>query len=102
MAKDASQLEDEIFLSEEEVSKRYGIARSTLANHRNLGTGLRWCKIGGRVLYPASALIEAEQESCRGLSWAAVRKGLAASGLGSEDVSRAEAAIKAAVVGGTK
>ena len=41
------------FLTPEEVSARYGgkISVRTLANWRNLGTGPKYTKLGGRVMY---------------------------------------------------
>ena len=52
-----------IFLTPKEVSDRYGgrIAIGTLANWRWAGTGPRFCRVGGRILYNVDDLAEWEQ-----------------------------------------
>ena len=53
------------FLTTKEVSDRYGgkISARTLNNWRNLGCGPPFTKIGGKVLYPVSKLVEWEQRN---------------------------------------
>lgn len=65
---------DEMFVTADEVAARYRVAPSTLANQRNLGTGLPWVKIGGRVLYKVSDLAEAEAAGARGVSAETVKR----------------------------
>lgn len=49
----------ERYLTEREVSSMTGLAVSTLQNWRNLGTGPRYTKPGGKVVrYPLSAIID--------------------------------------------
>lgn len=52
-----------LYFTPAQVSERYGgrIALGTLANWRWAGTGPKFARIGGRVLYPAYALEEWEQ-----------------------------------------
>jgi hypothetical protein len=53
------------FLTTPEVSDRYSgkISARTLNNWRNLGSGPPFTKIGGKVLYPVSKLVEWEQRN---------------------------------------
>jgi len=44
------------FLSERELADRTGISRRSLQGWRQKGRGPRWVKLGGRVLYDASAI----------------------------------------------
>lgn len=68
--------QDEFFLTPDEVAERYRVSPSTLANQRSKGTGLRWLKINGSVLYPASALADAEAAGRRGVTREAVARAL--------------------------
>ena len=55
----------EVYLTPAEVSQRYGgkISTRTLSNWRsNGGCGPDFCKIGGRVMYPLSRIVEWEQK----------------------------------------
>lgn len=53
-----------VYLTPEQVSARYQgkIAVRTLANWRCLGTGPRYAKIGGAILYPLDELAKWEQD----------------------------------------
>lgn len=68
---------DEAFFTAEEVAARYRVAESTLANQRNQGTGLPFCKIGGRVLYRFSDLADAEEAGSRGVGPETVKRAAA-------------------------
>lgn len=85
---------DEMFLTAAQVAQRYGVSESTLANHRAQGTGLPYIKINGSVRYAASVLLANELAGARGLSWDAVRKGLAAAGLEGVSLENALAGIR--------
>lgn len=61
---EANQEMQEKYLTPAEVSQRYGgkISTSTLSNWRSSGNGsLPFVKIGGKVLYPLSSLVEWER-----------------------------------------
>lgn len=67
---------DEMFFTAEEVAARYRVSTSTLANQRSQGVGLPWLKINGKVLYPLSALADAEASGKRGMTREAVKRAL--------------------------
>jgi hypothetical protein len=50
------------FLTPYQLHKRWGgaISPKTLANWRVKGMGPRWVKIGGRIVYPMSCVLEFE------------------------------------------
>lgn len=61
---EANQEMQEKYLTPAEVSQRYGgkISTRTLSNWRSSGNGsLPFVKIGGKVLYPLSSLVEWER-----------------------------------------
>lgn len=61
---EANQEMQEKYLTPAEVSQRYGgkINTRTLSNWRSSGNGsLPFVKIGGKVLYPLSSLVEWER-----------------------------------------
>lgn len=58
---------DEHFYTADEVARMLRVAESTLANQRNQGTGLPWCKVGGRVLYKRSDIADAIAGGSRGV-----------------------------------
>lgn len=60
---------DDIYLTAPEVAARHRKTVETLANERSRGDGLAWTKIGGKVLYPAAVVIEAENNGLTGFSW---------------------------------
>ncbi|HEF4739711.1 helix-turn-helix domain-containing protein [Burkholderia multivorans] len=51
------------YITPQQVSERYGnrISVRTLANWRWAGTGPRFCRVGGRILYNVDDLAEWEQ-----------------------------------------
>jgi hypothetical protein len=57
---------DERFLTTDELADRWRCSsRQTLANMRSRGHGPRYVRIGGRVLYPWSAVAEYEANGFR-------------------------------------
>ncbi len=48
------------FLFESEVKERWRVSSRTLQRWRQLGCGPGWFKVGGRVLYPLSEVLDAE------------------------------------------
>lgn len=58
-------MQQEVYLTPAEVSQRYGgkISTRTLSNWRSSGNGsLPFIKVGGRVMYPLSKVIEWEEK----------------------------------------
>lgn len=56
-------MQQKIYLTPEQVCERWGnrIAVRTLANWRSAGSGPRFSRLGGRVLYPLSDLVQWEE-----------------------------------------
>lgn len=50
-------------LTTQEVSEYLNLSTSTLANHRALQTGLPYVRVGGRVLYKESDVLELLENS---------------------------------------
>jgi predicted DNA-binding transcriptional regulator AlpA len=46
------------FLRTQEAARFIGVSRRTLEKHRSQGTGPKWSKVGGRVIYAVSDLQE--------------------------------------------
>jgi hypothetical protein len=57
----------ETYLTPNELAARYkgAITVRTLANWRSTGNGPRFTKVGGRVLYPVSAVQDWEKDRTR-------------------------------------
>ena len=57
------------FLTPQQVASRYGnaITIRTLANWRSTGQGPDYIKVGGKVMYPADAVLEWEKSRKRTL-----------------------------------
>jgi hypothetical protein len=49
---------DQIYLSEQQVSKKYGIAVQTLRNWRSLNRHIPYRKIGRKILYKDQEVME--------------------------------------------
>ena len=52
-------------LTPKETSARLGVAVQTLANWRLFGTGPRFLKLGGKILYPLAEIEAFEQANLR-------------------------------------
>jgi hypothetical protein len=60
-------MDSETFLTPEEVAARYknAVSTKTLSNWRSAGTGPKFTKVGGKVLYALSDLAAWESERTR-------------------------------------
>lgn len=56
-------MEEKIFLDQNELAKRWLRSPRTLENWRTKGTGPTYKKIGGKVLYRLSDIVEIENKS---------------------------------------
>ena len=55
--------EYELHLTTEELAARWHMAKGTLSNWRNAGDGPAYIKLGKRILYPMSAVIDFERRN---------------------------------------
>ncbi len=55
-------LQEQDRITEEELAEYWGLKKQTLQKWRSLGFGPVYIKIGARVLYPSSAIIQYERE----------------------------------------
>jgi hypothetical protein len=61
----APSTSDERFLTADELADRWRWRRQSLASMRSRGRGPRYVRIGGRVLYPWSAVADYEAKGVR-------------------------------------
>ena len=55
-------MSDKLYLTSKELAHRWRLSEQTLANWRHARKGPPFARMGGRILYPLSIIIQHEQQ----------------------------------------
>lgn len=75
------QMREDLYLTAREVSEVTRKSVETLANERSRGEGLPFVKMGGKVVYRSSDVMQMLNENTYGFTWAKLEHGLKTYGM---------------------